>query len=347
MLDHVNMGLHKIVNAEQDDREVDLTLLNPLRMNRYTQVHVPLPGDDWTSSRVLSSAAYGDGTPENALTGQPIIVHRNDDGTPESISSVTMPGLRTRVSDRAVDDSVDDDSLEAGDDTVDGTIMRPSSVRIVIDDKGQSFISMVFVDDEGGETRCRVPVEGCGPVVVGLVDAVSTIMLRLSGMVMATPKALPVSSLVIGRPLRLDMDDHGRVVAFRSIYNDEVFPVEQNDTIKDDYRHRVIGHDWEVEDHDDEDAVLGKERPVSGAEVGLCRFTGRPALRIQFSDYEPGRRSSAWLSLDEDIIGRLVGTGNHDDGSGMRYLSDIISGIRVGVVPSAVVGMSAISSISS
>lgn len=346
MLDHVDMSLHKIVNAEQDGREVDLTLLNPLRMNRYTQVHVPLPGDDWTSSRVLSSAAYGDGTPENALTGQPIIVHRNDDGEPESISSVIMPGLRTRVLERPADD-VDDDSLETGDDTVDGTIMRPSSVRIVIDDKGQSFISMVFVDDGGGETRCRVPVKGCGPVVVGLVDAVSTIMLRLSGMVMATHKALPVSSLVIGRPLRLDVNDHGQIAAFRSIYNDEVFPVEQNDTMEDDYRHRVVGHDWEVEDHDDEeDPVLGKDRPVSGAEVGLCRFTGRPALRIQFSDYEPGRRSSAWLPLDEDIIGRLVGEGHHD-GFGMRYLSDIISGIRVGVAPSPVVGMGAINSISS
>lgn len=342
MLDHVNMGLHKIVNAEQDGREVYLTLLNPLRMNRYTQVHVHLPGDDWTSSRVLSSAAYGDGTPENALTGQPIIVHRNNDGEPESISSVIMPGLRTSVLDRFADN----DHPETGDDTIDGTIMRPSSVRIVIDDKGQSFISMVFVDDGGCETRCRVPVEGCGPIVVGLVDAVSTIMLRLSGMVMATPKALPVSSLVIGRPLRLDVDEHGRVVAFRSIYNDEVFPVKQNDTMKDDYRHRVIGHDWEVEDHDDEDTVLGKERPVNGADIGLCRFTGRPALRIQFSDYEPGRRSSAWLPLDEDTIGRLVGVGNHD-GTGMRYLSDIISGIRVGVVPSAVVGMSSIGSISS
>ena len=345
MLDHIDMGLHKIVNAEQDGREVDLTLLNPLRMNRYTQIHVPLPGDDWTSSRVLSSAAYGDGTPENALTGQPIIVHRNDDGEPKSISSVIMPGLRTSVLDRPAYD-VDDDHPETGDDTVDDTIMRPSSVRIVIDDKGQSFISMVFVDDGGCETRCRVPVYGCGPAVTGLVDAVSTIMLRLSGMVMATPKALPVSSLVIGRPLRLDVDDHGRVVAFRSIYNGEFFPVEQNDTMKDDYRHRVLGHDWEVEDHDDEDAVPGKERPVNGADIGLCRFTGRPALRIQFSDYEPGRRSSAWLPLDEDTIGRLVGAGNHD-GAGMRYLSDIISGIRVGVVPSAVVGMSSISSISS
>lgn len=345
MLDHIDMGLHKIVNAEQDGREVDLTLLNPLRMNRYTQVHVPLPGDDWTSNRVLSSTAYGDGTPENALTGQPIIVHRNDDGMPESISSVIMPGLRTIVLDRPAYD-VDDDHPETGDDTVDDTIMRPSSVRIVIDDKGQPFISMVFVDDGGCETRCRFPVKNCGPVVVGLVDAVSTIMLRLSGMVMATPKALPVSSLVIGRPLRLDVDDHGRVVAFRSIYNDEVFPVEQNDTMKDDYRHRVLGHDWEVEDHDDEDAVLGKERPVNGADIGLCRFTGRPALRVRFSDYEPGRRSSAWLPLDEDTIGRLVDVGNHD-GTGMRYLSDIISGIRVGVVPSAVVGMSSISSISS
>lgn len=342
MLDHIDMGLHKIVNAEQDGREVDLTLLNPLRMNRYTQIHVPLPGDDWTSSRVLSSAAYGDGTPENALTGQPIIVHRNDDGTPESISSVIMPGLRTIVLDRFADN----DYPETGDDTVDGTIMRPSSVRIVIDDKGQSFISMVFVDSGGVETDCRVPVYGCGPAVTGLVDAVSTIMLRLSGMVMATPKALPVSSLVIGRPLRLDVDDHGRVVAFRSIYNGEFFPVEQNDTMKSDYRHRVLGHNWEVEDHDDEDAVPGKERPVNGADIGLCRFTGRPALRIQFSDYEPGRRSSAWLPLDEDTIGRLVGAGNHD-GAGMRYLSDIISGIRVGVVPSAVVGMSSISSISS
>lgn len=345
MLDHIDMSLHKIVNAEQDGREVDLTLLNPLRMNRYTQVHVPLPGDDWASSRVLSSAAYGGGTPENALTGQPIIVHRNNDGEPESISSVIMPGLRTSVLDRPSYD-VDDDHPETGDDTVDGTIMRPSSVRIVIDDKGQSFISMVFVDSGGVETDCRFPVKNCGPVVVGLVDAASTIMLRLSGMVMATPKALPVSSLVIGRPLRLDVDDHGRVVAFRSIYNDEVFPVEQNDTMKDDYRHHVVGHDWEVEDHDDEDAVLGKERPVNGADIGLCRFTGRPALRIQFSDYEPGRRSSAWLPLDEDTIGRLVGVGNHD-GTGMRYLSDIISGIRVGVVPSAVVGMSSIGSISS
>lgn len=343
MLDHIDMGLYKIVNAEQDGREVYLTLLNPLRMNRYTQVHVHLPGDDWTSSRVLSSAAYGDGTPEAALTGQPIIVHRNDDGEPESISSVIMPGLRTSVLDRFANN----DYPETGDDTVDGTIMRPSSVRIVIDDKGQSFISMVFVDEVGCETRCRVPVKGCGIIVVGLVDAVSTIMLRLSGMVMASPKALPVSSLVIGRPLRLDVDDHGRVAAFRSIYNDEVFPVEQNDdTMKDDYRHRVIGHDWEVEDHDDEDAVLDKERPVNGADIGLCRFTGRPALRIQFSDYEPGRRSSAWLPLDEDTIGRLVGVGNHD-GTGMRYLSDIISGIRVGVVPSAVVGMSSIGSISS
>lgn len=342
MLDHIDMGLYKIVNAEQDGREVYLTLLNPLRMNRYTQVHVHLPGDDWTSSRVLFSAAYGDGTPENALTGQPIIVHRNDDGEPESISSVIMPGLRTSVLDRVADN----DNPETGDDTVDGTIMRPSSVRVVVDDKGQSFISMVFVDDGGCETRCRVPVKGCGPIVVGLVDAVSTIMLRLSGMVMATPKALPVSSLVIGRPLRLDVDEHGRVVAFRSIYNDEVFPVEQNDTMKDDYRHRVIGHDWEVEDHDDEDPVLDKERPVNGADIGLCRFTGRPALRIQFSDYEPGRRSSSWLPLDEDTIGRLVGAGHHDDGSGMRYLSDIISGIRVGVVPSAVVGMSSIGSIS-
>lgn len=346
MLDHIDMGLHKIVNVGQDGREVGLTLLNPLRMNRYTQIHVPLPGSDWTSSRVLSSAAYGDGTPEAALTGQPIIVHRNDDGEPESISSVIMPGLRTRVLDRVTDD-VDDDHPETGDDTVDGTIMRTSSVRIVIDDKGQSFISMVFVDGDGGETKFRVPVKSCGTIVVGLVDAVSTIMLRLSGMVVATTKALPVSSLVIGRPLRLDVDDHGRVVAFRSIYNDEVFPVEQNDTMKDDYRHRVIGHDWEIEDHDDEDTVLDKERPVSGADVGLCRFTGRPALRIQFSDYEPGRRSSAWLPLDEDTIGRLVSAGNHDDGSGMRYLSDIISGIRVGVVPSAVVGMSSISSISS
>ena len=345
MLDHVDMGLYKIVNAEQDGREVDLTLLNPLRMNRYTQVHVPLPGDDWTSSRVLSSAAYGGGTPEATLTGQPIIVHRNDDGTPESISSVIMPGLRTRVLERT-NDSVDDDHPETGDDTVDGTIVRPSSVRIVIDDKGQSFISMVFVDSGGVETGCHVPVDGCGPVVTGLVDAASTIMLRLSGMVMATPKALPVSSLVIGRPLRLDVDGHGRIVAFRSIYNGESFPVEQNDTMKDDYRHHVVGHDWEVEDHDDEDAVLGKERPVNGADIGLCRFTGRPALRVRFSDYEPGRRSSAWLPLDEDTIGRLVGVGNHD-GTGMRYLSDIISGIRVGVVPSAVVGMSSIGSISS
>lgn len=345
MLDHVDMDLHKIVTAEQDGREVDLTLLNPLRMNRYTQVHVHLPGDDWTSSRVLSSAAYGDGTPENALTGQPIIVHRNDDGEPESISSVIMPGLRTSVQDRP-DDDVDDDSLETGDDTVDGTIVRPSSVRIALDDKGQSFISMVFVDEEGCETRCSVPVDGCGPAVTGLVDAVSTIMLRLSGMVVATSKALPVSSLVIGRPLRLDVDDHGRVVAFRSIYNDEVFPVEQNDTMKDDYRHHVVGRDWEVEDHDDEDTVLGKERPVSGADIGLCRFTGRPALRVRFSDYEPGRRSSAWLPLDEDNIGRLA-SASHHDGTGMRYLSDIISGIRVGVVPSAVVGMSSISSISS
>lgn len=343
MLDHVDMDLHKIVNAEQEGREVYLTLLNPLRMNRYTQLRVPIPGDDWTSSRVLSSAAYGDGTPENALTGQPIIVHRNNDGEPESISSVIMPGLRTRVLDRVADN----DNPETGDDTIDGTIMRPSSVRIVIDDKGQSFISMVFVDDVGCETRCRVPVKSCGHVVMGLVDAASTIMLRLSGMVMATPKALPVSSLVIGRPLRLDVDGHGMVVAFRSIYNGEAFPVEQNDTVKGDYRHRVIGHDWEVEDHDDEDEVLGKERPVSGADVGLCRFTGRPALRVRFSDYEPGRRSSAWLPLDEDTIGRLVGAGHHDDGSGMRYLSDIISGIRVGVVPSAVVGMSSISSISS
>ena len=343
MLDHVDMGLYKIVNAEQDGREVYLTLLNPMRMNRYTQLRVPIPGDEWTSSRVLSSAAYGDGTPENALTGQPIIVHRNNDGEPESISSVIMPGLRTSVLDRFADN----DNPETGDDTIDGTIMRPSSVRIVIDGKGQSFISMVFVDDGGGETKCRVPVKSCGTVVAGLVDAVSTIMLRLSGMVMATPKALPVSSLVIGRPLRLDVDGHGRVVAFRSIYNDEVFPVEQNDTMKGDYRHRVIGHDWEVEDHDDEDTVLGKERPVSGADIGLCRFTGRPALRVRFSDYEPGRRSSAWLPLDEDTIGRLVSAGNHDDGSGMRYLSDIISGIRVGVVPSAVVGMSSISSISS
>lgn len=345
MLDHVNMDLHKIVNAEQEGREVYLTLLNPMRMNRYTQLRVPIPGDDWTSSRVLSSAAYGDGTPENALTGQPIIVHRNNDGEPESISSVIMPGLRTRVPDRP-DDDVDDDSLETGDDTVDGTIVRPSSVRIVIDDKRQSFISMVFVDDGGCETRCRVPVNGCGPAVTGLVDAASTIMLRLSSMVMATPKALPVSSLVIGRPLRLDMDGHGRIVAFRSIYNGEAFPVKQNDTVKGDYRHRVIGHDWEVEDHDDEDEVLGKERPVSGADVGLCRFTGRPALRVRFSDYEPGRRSSAWLPLDEDTIGRLVSADHHDD-TGMRYLSDIISGIRVGVVPSAVVGMSSISSISS
>ena len=244
------------------------------------------------------------------------------------------------------DDDVDDDSLETGDDTVDGTIVRTSSVRIVIDDKWQSFISMVFVDSDGVETGCRVPVNGCGPAVTGLVDAASTIMLRLSGMVVATPKALPVSSLVIGRPLRLDVDGHGRVVAFRSIYNGEAFPVEQNDTVKDDYRHRVIGHDWEVEDHDDEDEVLGKERPVSGADVGLCRFTGRPALRVRFSDYEPGRRSSAWLPLDEDTIGRLVSAGHHD-GTGMRYLSDIILGIRVGVVPSAVVGMSSISSISS
>lgn len=343
MLDHINMDLYKIVNAEQDDREVGLTLLNPLRMARYTQIHVPLPGDDWSSSRVLSSVAYGDGTPENALTGQPIVVHRNDDGEPESISSVIMPGLRAIVLDRTTYGGVDDDSLETGDDTVDGTIVRPSSVRIVIDDKGQSFISMVFVDNSGGETRLRVPVDGCGTAVTGLVDAASTIMLRLSGMVMASPKALPVSSLVIGRPLRLDVDDHGRVVAFRSIYNDEVFPVEQNE---DDYRHRVIGHDWEVEDHDDEDAVLDKERPVNGADIGLCRFTGRPALRIQFSDYEPGRRSSAWLPLDEDNIGRLA-SASHHDGTGMRYLSDIISGIRVGVVPSAVVGMSSISSISS
>ena len=345
MLDHVNMGLHKIVNAEQNDREVDLTLLNPLRMNRYTQVHVPLSGDDWPSSRVLSSAAYGGGTPEAALTGQPIIVHRNDDGTPESISSVIMPGLRTRVLERT-NDSMDDDHSDTGDDTVDGTIVRPSSVRIVIDDKGQSLISMVFVDSDGVETDCRVPVYGCGPAVTGLVDAASTIMLRLSGMVMATPKALPVSSLVIGRPLRLDVDGHGRIVAFRSIYNGESFPVD-NAVSEGDYRHRVVGRDWEVEDHDDEDAVLGKERPVNGADIGLCRFTGRPALRIQFSDYEPGRRSSAWLPLDEDTIGRLVSAGNHDDGSGMRYLSDIIFGIRVGVVPSAVVGMSSISSISS
>ena len=341
MLDNVDMDLHKIVNAEQEGRVVGLTLLNPLRMARYTQVHVPIPGDDWTSSRVLSSAAYGDGTPENALTGQPIIVHRNDDGTPESISSVIMPGLRTSV----LGSTADNDYPETGDDTVDDTIMRPSSVRIVIDDKGQSFISMVFVDEEGCETRCSVPVDGCGPAVTGLVDAASTIMLRLSGMVMASPKALLVSSLVVGRPLRLDVDGHGRIVAFRSIYNGEAFPVEQNDTMKDDYRHHVIGRDWEVEDHDDEDTVLGKERPVSGADVGLCRFTGRPALRIQFSDYEPGRRSSAWMPLDEDTIGRLVGAGNHD-GTGMRYLSDIISGIRVGVVPSAVVGMSSISSIS-
>ena len=341
MLDNVDMDLHKIVNAEQEGRVVGLTLLNPLRMARYTQVHVPIPGDDWTSSRVLSSAAYGDGTPENALTGQPIIVHRNDDGEPESISSVIMPGLRAIVLDR----TADNDYPETGDDTVDDTIMRPSSVRIVIDDKGQSFISMVFVDEEGCETRCSVPVDGCGPAVTGLVDPASTIMLRLSGMVMASPKALLVSSLVVGRPLRLDVDGHGRIVAFRSIYNGEAFPVEQNDTMKDDYRHHVVGRDWEVEDHDDEDAVLGKERPVNGADIGLCRFTGRPALRIQFSDYEPGRRSSAWLPLDEDTIGRLVSVGNHDD-TGMRYLSDIISGIRVGVVPSAVVGMSSISSIS-
>ena len=345
MLDNVDMDLHKIVNAEQEDRVVGLTLLNPLRMARYTQIHVPIPGDDWTSSRVLSSAAYGSGASENALTGQPIIVHRNNDGEPESISSVIMPGLRTSVLDRP-DDDVDDDSLETGDDTVDGTIVRPSSVRVVVDGGGKPFISMVFVDDGGCETRCRVPVDGCGPVVTGLVDAASTIMLRLSGMVMATPKALPVSSLVIGRPLRLDVDGHGRVTAFRSIYNGEAFPVEQNDTMKDDYRHRVIGHDWEFENHDDEDTVLGKERPVSGADIGLCRFTGRPALRIQFSDYEPGRRSSAWLPLDENTIGRLVGAGYHD-GAGMRYLSDIISGIRVGVAPSAVVGMSSISSISS
>lgn len=345
MLDHVNMDLHKIVNAGQDGKEVGLTLLDPLRMARYTQVNVPLPGDEWTSSRVLSSAAYGDGTPENALTGQPIIVHRNDDGEPESISSVIMPGLRTRVLDGVTDDGVDDDHPEIGDDTVDGTIMRTSSVRIVIYDKRQSFVSMVFVDEGGCETKFRVPVKNCGTVVAGLVDAVSTIMLRLSGMVMASPKALPVSSLVIGRPLRLDVDGHGRVVAFRSIYNGEAFPVD-NAVSEDDYRHRVIGHDWEFEDHDDEDTVLGKERPVSGADVGLCRFTGRPALRIQFSDYEPGRRSSAWLPLDEDTIDRLIGVVNHD-GTGMRYLSDIISGIRVGVVPSAVVGMSSISSISS
>lgn len=346
MLDNVDMDLHKIVNAEQEGRVVGLTLLNPLRMARYTQVHVPIPGDDWTSSRVLSSAAYGDGTPENALTGQPIIVHRNDDGTPESISSVIMPGLRTSVLDSIAYDGVNDDHPETGDDTIDGTIVRTSSVRIVIDDKVQSFISMVFVGSDGVETGCRVPVNGCGPAVTGLVDAVSTIMLRLSGMVVATSKALPVSSLVIGRPLRLDVDGHGRVTAFRSIYNGEAFPVEQNDTMKDDYRHRVIGHDWEFENHDDEDTVLGKERPVSGADIGLCRFTGRPALRIQFSDYEPGRRSSAWLPLDENTIGRLVGAGYHD-GAGMRYLSDIISGIRVGVAPSAVVGMSSISSISS
>lgn len=345
MLDHVDMDLHKIVNAEQEGRVVGLTLLNPLRMARYTQVHVHLPGDDWTSSRVLSSAAYGGGTPENALTGQPIIVHRNDDGTPESISSVIMPGLRAKVLDRQVDD-VDDDSLEIGDDTIDGTIVRTSSVRIALDDKGQSFISMVFVDEEGCETRCSVPVDGCGPAVTGLVDAASTIMLRLSGMVMASPKALLVSSLVVGRPLRLDVDGHGRIVAFRSIYNGEAFPVEQNDTMKDDYRHHVIGRDWEVENHDDEDAVLDKERPVSGADIGLCRFTGRPALMVRFSDYEPGRRSSAWLPLDEDTISRLVGAGHHDDTS-MRYLSDIILGIRVGTVPSAVVGMSSISSISS
>lgn len=345
MLDHVDMSLHKIVNAEQEGRVVGLTLLNPLRMARYTQVHVPIPGDDWTSSRVLSSAAYGGGTPENALTGQPIIVHRNDDGEPESISSVIMPGLRARVLDRTAYDGVNDDHPETGDDTVDGTIVRTSSVRVVVDGGGKPFISMVFVDNSGGETRLRVPVDGCGPAVTGLVDAASTIMLRLSGVVVASPKALPVSSLVIGRPLRLDVDGHGRVTAFRSIYNGEAFPVEQNDTMKDDYRHHVVGRDWEIEDHDDEDVVLGKERPVSGAEVGLCRFTGRPALRIQFSDYEPGRRSSAWMPLDEDTIGRLVGAGNHD-GTGMRYLSDIISGIRVGVVPSAVVGMSSISSIS-